>query len=54
VSERERPKTLADVERIAGIKRTVPPAPTQNDAERLTARHLRRWPAWRRKFRGVR
>jgi hypothetical protein len=50
----ERPKTWDDVERIAGIKRTHPPRPTQRDVERLTAQQLGRWPAWRRKLRGLR
>jgi len=54
MSEREKPRTWEDVERIAGIKRTVPPARTQRDVDRLTAKHLHRWPAWRRKLRGLR
>ena len=41
----DRPRSWAELERAAGIKRTVPPAPTQNDALRLTRRRLkgRRW-----------
>jgi hypothetical protein len=54
LTERERPRTWDDVERIAGIKRTVPPRPTLRDVDKLTAMHLRGWPAWRRKFRGLR
>lgn len=54
MSERERPRNFDDLERIAGIKRTVPPGLTQRDVERKTAKHLHRWPAWRRKLRGLR
>lgn len=47
---KERPRDWDDLERIAGIKRSVPPAPTQRDAARLTAMRLK-GPFWRRKLR---
>lgn len=48
---KERPKTWADLETFIGVQRTVRAGVTQRDVERLTARHLRRWPKWARKFR---
>ncbi len=47
-----RPHDWNDVERIAGIKRTVSAAPTQNDIENLTARYGPEW--YRRKLRRAR
>lgn len=41
----DRPRSWQELEARAGIRRTVPPAPTQADALRLTRRRLkgRRW-----------
>lgn len=45
----DRPRTWAELEQRAGIKRTVPPAPTQRDAENLTRKRLAKSPFWRRR-----
>lgn len=39
----------AELEKKAGIRRTVAPAPTQNDVSELTRKQLMRSPFWRRK-----
>ncbi len=50
---REKPRDWADVERIAGIQRTVSPSMTQRDVEILTRRRLK-GPFWSRKLRKLR
>ena len=44
-------KTWEELERVAGITRTVQPAPTQRDAQNLTAKRLAASPFWRRRKR---
>ena len=41
-------RSWAELEQVAGIKRTTPPAPTQRDVANLTAKRLR-GPFWKRK-----
>ncbi len=50
---REKPRDWADLERIAGIQRTVPPSVTQKDVQNLTAKRLK-GPFWSRKLRKLR
>lgn len=45
---KERPRDWNELERVTGIKRTVPAALTRRDAANLTAKRLR-GPFWRRK-----
>lgn len=48
---RQRLRTLADLERAIGIKRTVPPTFTQRDVENLHGKRMRKV---RQKIRGNR
>lgn len=38
-----------ELERLANIRRSVRPAPTQRDAAELTLRRLRKSPFWRKR-----
>lgn len=42
-------KSWAELERFAGIERTVPPAFTQRDAQNLRRKRLGRSPFWKKK-----
>jgi hypothetical protein len=47
---KDRPKSWEELERVAGITRTVRPRPTQRDVANLTRKRLSKSPQWRRFF----